>query len=129
MAGVLICPTGPDSLTAYDPARRRLLWRYRLRPRVESPGARQQMILLQQQMARNASRLPEQTGWIDYGCVADGDRILITPRDSDEIFCLDAAQGTLAWKASRGAGVYLGGSARGVVVVVGRDFVQGFRLQ
>ena len=129
VAGVLICPTGPDSLTAYDPARRRLLWRYRLRPRVESPGARQQMILLQQQMARNASRLPEQGGWIDYGCVADGDRILITPRDSDELFCLDSTQGTLLWKAPRGTGLYLGGSARGVVVVVGRDWVQGFRLQ
>jgi len=129
VAGVLICPTGPDSVTAYDPARRRLQWRFRLRPRTESPGTRQQMILMQQQMARNAARLPEQGHWIDYGCIAEGDRVLITPRDSDELYCLDAGRGTLAWKAPRGNALYVGGCSQGVVIVVGRDAVQALRLE
>ncbi|MCY2967199.1 MAG: PQQ-binding-like beta-propeller repeat protein, partial [Planctomycetota bacterium] len=126
--GVLLCPTGPDSVTAYDPGRRRLMWRYRFRPRTEAPGPRGQLQLMQQQMARGASRLPEQSGWIDYAGIIDSGRAIYSPKDSDELFCLNVNDGTLAWKAARGGGLYVGGIRDGVVLVVGRNFIQGLRL-
>ena len=127
-AGILLCPTGPDFVTAFDPIRWRLLWRFRFRPRTEAPGPRQQMILLQQQMARQASRIPEQAGWLDFGGVVQGDRVLFTPRDNDEVFCLNATTGQLLWKSPRGGALFLGGVLDDRVVLVGRNFLQALHL-
>ena len=127
-AGVLLCPTGPDFITAFDPTRWRLLWRHRFRPRTEAPGPRQQMILLQQQMARNASRVPDQSTWLDYGGVVQGEKVVFTPRDTDEIFCLDAVTGKLLWKSPRGGALLVGGILDDRVVVAGRNFLQAFHL-
>ena len=127
-AGILLCPTGPDFVTAFDPIRWRLLWRFRFRPRTEAPGPRQQMIILQQQMARQASRVPEQSGWLDFGGVVHGDRVLFTPRDNDEVYCLNAATGQLLWKSPRGGALFLGGVLDDRVVLVGRNFLQTLHL-
>jgi len=127
-AGVLLCPTGPDFVTAFDPTRWRLLWRHRFRPRTEAPGPRQQMIILQQQMARNASRIPDQSTWLDYGGVVQGERAIFTPRDTDEIICLNATTGKLLWKSPRGGALLVGGILDDRVVIVGRNFLQAIHL-
>lgn len=124
--GILICPTGPDFVTAYDPGRRRLLWRYRFRPRTEAPDPRR---MLQQQIARNGNGLRmEQSGWIDYGGVISGDLVLLSPRDSDQLYCLKLVDGSLVWKAPRGSGLYIGGIIGDVAVVVGRNDVEAVRM-
>ena len=45
---MLLCPTGSDFVTAYDPVRWRLMWRFRFRPRIESGNPRQVNPFVQQ---------------------------------------------------------------------------------
>ena len=55
-------------------------------------------------------------------------RSLFTPRDNDEVFCLNATTGQLIWKSPRGGALFLGGVLEDRVVLVGRNFLQALHL-
>jgi len=66
--------------------------------------------------------------WSDGGAtIADG-RVLLTPLDTDELYCLNLADGSLAWTALRRDGVYVAGVRRGRVLLVGRGHVWALNL-
>jgi outer membrane protein assembly factor BamB len=126
--GILVCPLGADRVTAYDVARRRLLWSYRFRPRIETTDPRRQHFqMLERQIARSASGRAEQAGWLDAGAVISGTRVWLTPTESNDLVCLNLHDGTLAWKKPRGEALYLAGVRDDKVILVGRSFVHALR--
>ena len=57
-----------------------------------------------------------------------GDRVILTPPESDELHCLDAQSGKLQWKQRRGDSLIAGCADGGNVLLVAIDDVQGLRL-
>ncbi len=120
-AGLLICPTTGGVVTAFDPASRALAWEYRYHinrssdPRtwVDEP-----LETLNDDSAR----------WLDSPPVVAESSLLLTPRDSDELHCLDLADGTLRWKQPRGNRLFVAGAFDGTVYVVGRNGIEALRL-
>ncbi|HET6323079.1 MAG TPA: PQQ-binding-like beta-propeller repeat protein [Planctomycetaceae bacterium] len=121
-AGLLICPTTGGVVTAFDPASRMLAWEYRYGVnRVGDP--------------RMWADSPLETGndgaarWLDSPpLIADG-AVLLTPRDSDDLICLNLADGTLRWQQQRGTRLFLAGASGGTVYVVGRSRIEALRLK
>jgi hypothetical protein len=66
--------------------------------------------------------------WLDGApIIADG-RVLLTPRDSTELHCVDLLDGRLVWKRPRGQGLYVAGVTGDRVVIVGRNQLEAYRL-
>ncbi|HTI49817.1 MAG TPA: PQQ-binding-like beta-propeller repeat protein, partial [Planctomycetaceae bacterium] len=129
--GILVCPTGADQATAVDLTARSLLWRYRLRNRTDGYDPRpQQLIIAPQQLAMRAQMTGgiDQNRWLDSAAIISEARVLLAARDSNELHCLNLLDGTLLWKTPRGEGLFVAGVHQGLVLVVGRTFVQALRL-
>jgi outer membrane protein assembly factor BamB len=121
-AGLLICPTTGGVVTAFDPASRSLAWEYRYH--VNRTGD-----------PRSWDDAPLDTGndsskrWLDTSpLIADGS-VLLTPRDSDELHCLNPSDGTLRWKQPRADRLFLAAASEGTVYIVGRSGVEAVRLK
>lgn len=128
--GVLVCPTTSGAVVAVDPGRRVLMWgkRYSRSTKGVPTDPRQLMILRARGMSL-MSGLDDEDRWIDAApTIADG-RILLTPRDSDELHCLNLVDGSVVWKKSRGSYLYLATVYEGKVVLVGRSQMQAFSLE
>ena len=66
--------------------------------------------------------------WSDAtATLADG-CVILTPIESDQLFCLSLLDGKLLWKMDRGENVYVAGIQGGNVLLVGRKQVQAFKL-
>ena len=136
--GVLVCPTGAGTAVAVDLATRTLLWAYNY-PR---PGEANEMLLpngvriRRGNVAGNIAVFNGQitgsqrttSGWRDSSPILAGGRIVLTPRESEEIHCLDLRSGAVSWKRPRRDGIYVAGVVNGQVVVVGRRGVESLAL-
>lgn len=93
-SGILVCPTGAGLVVGVDLAKQSLAWAYQYRTTPPFDG-----------VYRGAVQDPEDANrghWVDGAVtIADG-RVLITPRESDELHCLDLRTGALQWKQARG---------------------------
>lgn len=126
--GILICPTSAGAVVAVDVANRALVWGY------EYPHPQQQNYPQPQIIMRNGmmtaygpqnylgDRWSDATATIAEGCV------LLTPVESDKLFCLSLIDGKLLWSMDRGEYVYPAGALDGKVLMVGRKQLQAFRL-
>ena len=66
--------------------------------------------------------------WIDsLATVVDG-RVILTPRDSDELFCVNLMDGSLDWKKPRGSRLYVAGVHDGKLLLVGSQQVELLRV-
>lgn len=125
--GVLICPTSAGALVAVDISTRSLLWGYQYeqnrQPNNQFGGFNGNNI--QQRGVGNR--------WADAtAAIADG-KVLITPIESDKMYCLDLATGKLAWPAQKrvdGASehLYVAGVKEGRIVLVGKNKVTAVKL-
>lgn len=129
--GILVCPTGAEQVTAVDLTGRSLLWRYKVRNRSETYDPRTQQILLQQpqlmvRMATNGGI--DQNRWLDATAIISDARVVLSPRDSNELHCVNLLDGSLVWKTPRGDGLFVAGVHDGKVLVVGRTYMQALQL-
>ena len=117
--GVLVCPTAAGAIMGVDVGRRQLLWGYQY-PRKFASAFRAGF-------PRATMAAEDSVGrWLDGSpTIADG-VVVVTPRDSDELHCLDLTSGRLLWKRRRGDGLYVAAVTDGKVVVVGRSEVKAF---
>ncbi len=122
--GVLVCPTSAGAVVAIDSATHSLLWGYQY-PRV------------QQTMDRfNAVRLSIYPGterhanehWVDGSVTISDGHVLLTPVESDQIYCLRLSDGKEVWKQNRGSNLYVACVHRGNVVLVGRNSISAIHL-
>ncbi len=123
--GVLVCPTSAGAVVAVDLATRSLIWGYQYpRFQQETPDR------------FNAVRFAIYPGserhanehWADATItIADG-KALVTPVESDQVYCLHLASGKELWKRNRGKNLYVACIHDGRVVLVGREKVTALNL-
>ena len=122
--GILVCPTSDKSVVALELTTRSLLWGY-VYSTSDSQPRRQGMLIAPGQFptANPGDR------WIDSSVVLAEDRVLITPVKSDELHCLDLADGRLVWKQDRNDDLYLACVYDGKAVLVGRRRMRALSLE
>jgi outer membrane protein assembly factor BamB len=132
MGEVLVCPIGADQVVAVDVTRRLLAWRHWFQnPADLYDPRRQQLFNLQQQqrVAQQQGGWPiDQNRWLDSQAVISEMRVIVTPRDANELYCLNLLDGSLVWSRPRGEGLFVAGIHHGKVLVVGRSYVQALSV-
>ena len=117
--GVMVCNTDAGFVIGVDLTSRSLLWAYRYEharvrpfpgpfPRPRPPTAR--------------------TEWFDHAAlIADG-KVVITPRGSAELYCLNLVDGSVAWKKPQADGLYVAGVVEDKVLLIGSGTMQALNL-
>jgi outer membrane protein assembly factor BamB len=129
--GVVVCPTGAGALVAVDATLRTLLWAYRYQESNAAAGMamRGRGMMAARIAQQNTTNMADQDRWHDaLPMVVDG-RVIVTPRDSDEIHCLNLLDGSLQWKRPRGQGLYVAGVSDDRIIVVGRRQIEALSLK
>ncbi len=122
--GVLVCPTSAGAVVAVELATRSLLWGYRyersnVSDRFSIPGFAGGMY-----PGWNATQR-----WADaVAMVVDG-RVLVTPRESDALHCLDLETGQLLWKCKSENDLYVACVHQGKVILAGRKQLRAVELE
>jgi len=131
--GVMICPTGAGIVVALDIVTRRLMWSYRYRePENTDPRNRMRRMAMPRlaiQRRSGSSTVSKPSGqWIDsLATIVDG-RVILTPCDSNELFCVNLRDGSVVWKKPRGSRLYVGGVHDGKLLLVGSQQVELLRV-
>ncbi|MBM4005041.1 MAG: hypothetical protein FJ295_17430 [Planctomycetes bacterium] len=113
--GVLVCPTAAGAVVAVDVATRTLLWGYQYGTSAQEfrPGW------------RNAIAIPSRNygaRWVDATVTLAEGHAILTPAESDELYCLDLLTGKLAWPAMRRDDhLFVGGVRNGKILLVGKN--------
>ncbi len=123
--GVLVCPTSAGAVVAIDLTTRSLLWGYQY-PRVQSPMPDRFNAVRFAIYPGTERRTNEH--WIDGSVTLCDGRVLITPVESDQLYCLDLVDGKELWKQNRGNHLYVASADRDRVVLVGRGAVSAVKL-
>ena len=129
--GFLICPTGTSHATAVDLTARSLAWRHGTRSADQPAGLRQQQAMLQQhqlQARLQATGGIDQNRWLDCTPIIDRSRVLLMPRDVNELHCINLLDGSLVWKQPRSDMLLVAGVHDGHAIVVGKTFVQALQM-
>ena len=116
--GLMICPTAYGSVVAFDIVQRQLKWGYSY----DSPSRKSS------QGSGEIIGDVETGRWLDSGPVLAGGCVVLTPRDSNEIHCLNLVDGTKVWKRQRQQGLYVACVNGEQVIVVGRSQVMAYSL-
>ena len=123
--GVLVCPTSSGALVAIDIANRCLLWGFEY-PRT-FVGVTSGVITINSM--RRGTPDNEADGWADATVTLAEGRVIVTPLEADELYCLDLLSGQLVWKQQRPeASLYVACVHQGRVILVGRDEVTAMQL-
>ncbi len=126
---VLVCPIGAEQMVAISLAQRSLSWRYKFKEPSEQYDPRRQPMFQQARVIQQSGAATiDQNRWLDSHAAIDDLRIIVTPADSSELYCLHLLDGTLEWKKPRGEGLFVAGIHQGKVLVVGRSYVQALKL-
>ena len=127
--GILICPTSAGAIVAVDIANRMLLWGYEYPRSVQTPQQQQIMAIRMGGMV-NMNALPSFSGdrWADATATIAEGCVIVTPVESEHLFCLSLLDGKQRWKVPRDEYIYVAGVHDGKVVLVGRKQLQAFRL-
>lgn len=111
--GILVCPTSVGGVVAIDVASRSFLWGFRYQTRARSSRS-----------SRSADH------WRDnWSMIANG-KVILTPFDSNQMYCLDLLTGKSLWSQPRprGVGLYTAGVHDNNVIVVGSNQVTAVNL-
>jgi len=126
--GIVVCPTTAACLVAVDLSRRMLLWSYSYEDDLPKDIVVGRAAIFAARNGRGNQGTDEEDRWLDASpTIAEG-CVLITPRDSNEIHCLELGSGKLKWKRPRGLGLYLACVDNGRAVVVHRNEIVAYRL-
>jgi len=124
---LLICPTAAGLVAAVDPLQQQLRWGYQYDSLEAMRTSPPRQILFR--IRPGLQEIDEDGGrWLESAPVIAGSCVLLTPRDSAELHCVDFLDGTLKWKRPRGQGLFLAGVASDRVVVIGRNAVEALNL-
>ncbi|MFZ5829061.1 MAG: PQQ-binding-like beta-propeller repeat protein [Planctomycetota bacterium] len=120
--GVLVCPTSAGAVVAVELSTRWLLWGFAF-PRTDNQ---------QPQFAFQFGSpvLVNQTAsaWCDATVTLADGRALVTPRESNKVFCLDLFDGKLLWSTERKDDLYVAGVHDDAAVFVGRTHLRAIKL-
>jgi outer membrane protein assembly factor BamB len=129
--GMLVCQTNAGGVVAFDLAAHRLAWAhvYREEPPPPPPPAGGFGGRRPGRFSPISNIPPNLTSeWKSSPPVVAGERILLTPPDSNELHCLSLRDGSLLWKAKREDDLYLAGVFGEKIVLVGRENLRALSL-
>lgn len=131
-AGLIICPITNEGVIAVDRLRKQMVWAYRYRSRSDAVKQRPRVDRVGFPIrpdGRLHLRFEDlKSRWVDSVARYLDGKLLLTPRDSDELHCLDTATGKPIWTVPRGRGLYIAEVVEGRVIVVAEDEVRSYRL-
>jgi hypothetical protein len=116
--GIVVCPTHLGAVVAVDTQTGSLLWAYDYTDRTAS-------------RTRRWSRGLQSFGHSGFATVPriKDKRIVLLPRRSAFIHCIDLHTGEQLWKVRRDDAEYIGALTDDLVLIVGRQFCRGLSLQ
>jgi outer membrane protein assembly factor BamB len=115
--GILVCPTGHGAVVAVDLVTRTLRWGFRYR--------RSSTIA----MGMSDQSEPFWDRWLDSHPVIANGKVILTPVESDQLFCLDLLTGEPAWHAQqRDSMRVLQGVVDGIALLTGGGTLFGVRV-
>jgi outer membrane protein assembly factor BamB len=122
--GILVCPTGAGTIVAIDIVKREFAWVYGYPREVQSPEMRNfwPNQAAQPQLVRGNNQ------WLDSSAVIAEGKVLVTPPESPEFYCLDLHSGKLLWHRRQGDSLFIGSVDHGNVLLVGGQSVVARRL-
>lgn len=123
--GVLVCPTSAQAIVGIDVANRTLLWGFQYEP--EAAFAQQ---FGRSAMAYNGNIMGPvlMDHWTDGNPVVADGCVLVTPMESNRLFCLNLSDGSKKWDQLRGENMYVAGVRDGKVLVVGKHQFTALKL-
>ena len=127
--GMLICPTCDQRIVAVSAEDHSLRWifRYAGNTRLQELGG-DNLVLFGGRDAADTKAVDMDSRWTDsLARIVDG-KILITPRDADQLYCLDLQTGLMLWSAPRNVFHSIGTVTSDKVVLVGNQRVAGLSI-
>lgn len=124
--GVMICPTTAGSVVAIDLARRVILWGYRYPTNYDNANATRAGFSRYFTLKTDFDR---ERRWVDSAPTIAHGTVLLTPRDSNDLHCLNLLDGSIKWKKSRGDSIYLAGVVDKKVILVGKSYVDALNIE
>lgn len=122
--GILVCPTTAGAVVAVDIATRSLLWGFEY----EASTTRQRGHAWHLSRTHIGRGQPGNR-WSDASVSISDGKVLITPVESDFVYCLRLFDGQLLWKKERGKNLFVGCVHDDHVVLVGRHEVSALHLK
>jgi len=123
--GVLVCPLSDRSIAAVDLTSQSMLWIYQQQSTEGAYGSRMAQLRL---MAIQSNVQGLTTSWADNSVTISDGRVLLTPANSERLFCLDLATGQVQWSRSRKDSWYVAGVEQGVIYLVGHRGIRALKL-
>ncbi len=124
-AGVLLCPTSAGALVAVDLASRSLLWGYAY---IRAPDRSQQRGFGIVRLQPRAS-MPQGARWADSSVTVAGNRLLLTPVETDQLHGLDLLTGQPLWEPQPRQGrLFVACIHQDLAVFVSNDQISALRL-
>jgi outer membrane protein assembly factor BamB len=117
--GVIVCPTQTGMLVGVDALDGALLWTYYCGDD-DGSGSENSWSTA----SRHAFGNP------GFPCtpLVEGNQVIVLPRQSEAIQCLDLATGRGNWKKPRGDGEFVAAASDGVVMIIGERLCRGLSL-
>ncbi len=116
--GVIVCPTQMGVLVGVDALDGALLWTYYYGD--DDTASESAWSFMSHRPYGN-------TGFANPPLI-EGNRIVLLPRQSDSIHCIDLTTGNKLWKQPRNDGEFIAGAADGVAMIVGERTSAGLSL-
>ena len=128
--GLLICPTCDGRLTAVSADDLSIRWiaRYSATLQAQEIGNNQQIILFGTQNQYLSEQADNENRWCDFLPRVAAQRVLVTPRDSDQLYCLDLQTGRRLWAAPRGGYSSIAGVTAEHVILAGQRQAGALKL-
>lgn len=127
--GLIICSTCDEHIIAISAEDHSVRWIYRYPTIVSSTELGPPQGSISGAMgSRDSSRFDRRARWTDCLPRIINDKIIVTPRDSDELLCLDLQTGEEVWTMPRGMFRTIATVDQQKVVVSGANIVSAFRL-
>lgn len=127
--GLLICPTCDERIVAVSAEDNAVRWVFRYSGSIR----RQEVggdapVLFGGRDPWDSGRVDLDSRWTDSLPRIAGNNVIVTPRDSDELFCLDLQSGQERWKLGRNQFHSIAAIVDDKVILCGNRIVQAFRL-
>jgi len=125
--GILVCPTSTGAIVAVDLSTQSLLWGFPYKCKKVSTSSRA-MFVGPGGVVRYSTAPPTTDCWSDGSVrIAEG-AVLVTPIESDWLYCLNLLDGRPRWNYPREDHLYLACVHQGKAILVGRNEVRGLSL-
>ena len=119
-AGILVCPTGAGVVLGIDLDKHEIAWHFSY----ESNHAESQY----HRLSRGQST-GEPSEWLDGRLILAEGCALLSPPETDSLYCLDLVTGKLLWELPREDGIFVAGVDQGRVLIIGNQSYSAVSLK